>query len=243
MPLSISPTQDDIFELLASFITQATGIEAIKGQVNRTPEPSSADFAVMWPLRMPRLATNIDSYVDCAFTASISGNTMTVTAKDPNFAGQIAIGSTIFGVGLATPTVVTVLGTGRGGTGTYSVSPSQSIGSETMASGQGQLLQKAECVVQVDVHGGAEAGDNAQIISTAFRDDYAMEFFSGMNANIAPLYADDPRQMPFIDAEQQYEDRWIVEVHMQVNQTVIVPQDFATAVEVDIVSVDAAYPP
>ena len=244
MPLSISPTQDDIFTVLGDFLTQILGITVVQGQINRVAEPPGGDFAVMWPLRFPRLATNIDTYVDAVFTGSISGTILTITAVDPNplFSGQIAVGSTIFGVGLANNTTVTALGTGHGGIGTYTVSPSQNISSETLAAGTASLLQKAECVVQVDLH-GPNASNNAQIVSTVFRDDVSVEFFAADNANIAPLYADDPRQMPFLNAEQQFEDRFIVEAHMQVNQTVVVPEEFAGVVDVGIVSVDATYPP
>jgi hypothetical protein len=196
----------------------------------------------MWPLRFPRLATNIDAYVDAVFTGFISGNTMTITAVDPSFMGTIAVGSTVFGVGLAPNTTVTDFGTGRGGTGTYIISPSQNISSETLAAGTGQLLQKAEAVFQLDVH-GPNGGDFSQIISTAFRDDFACEFFAAANPNIAPLYADDPAQRPFVDAEQQFEDRYVIEVHMQVNQTVVIPQAFFDAVNVILINVDAVYPP
>jgi hypothetical protein len=48
-----------------------------------------------------------------------------------------------------------------------------------------------------------------------------------------PLYADDPRYMPFVNENQQYEWRWVLEACFQVNQTVVVPKQYADAVDVD----------
>lgn len=56
------------------------------------------------------------------FTASISSTTMTVTEL---FSGTIAVGQQVFGVGVEQETVITALGTGTGGAGTYTVSNSQ----------------------------------------------------------------------------------------------------------------------
>jgi hypothetical protein len=62
-------------------------------------------------------------------TASISGTTLTVTAVST---GTLYIGQTIQGTGISANTVITALGTGTGNTGTYTVSNSQTVGSETM---------------------------------------------------------------------------------------------------------------
>jgi hypothetical protein len=71
---------------------------------------------------------------DASFTASISGTTMTVSAIG---SGTIVVGGVVTddGSGHVTPgTMVTVFGSGTGGTGTYTVSVSQTVGSETMSS-------------------------------------------------------------------------------------------------------------
>jgi len=60
------------------------------------------------------------------FTGSISGTTLTVSVMQ---SGTIAVGQAIFGQGLAQNTVITALGTGSGGTGTYTVSDSQTVSS------------------------------------------------------------------------------------------------------------------
>jgi len=58
------------------------------------------------------------------FTGSISTTTLTV---DSMLSGTIAVGQAIFGEGIAQNTVITALGTGTGGAGTYTVSDSQTV--------------------------------------------------------------------------------------------------------------------
>lgn len=67
------------------------------------------------------------------FTASILGTTMTVTGVT---VGKLAVGDVISGIGVAPGTVITALGTGSGGLGTYTVSISQNIlGTEMYSNG------------------------------------------------------------------------------------------------------------
>ena len=65
------------------------------------------------------------------FTGSISGTTLTVTSVQ---SGTIAVGQAIFGQGMAQNTVITALGTGSGGVGTYTVSDSQTVASTAINS-------------------------------------------------------------------------------------------------------------
>lgn len=99
-----------------------------------------------------------------------------------------------------------------------------------------------DAVVRIDVHGD-DGADNAQKIETMFRSNYAIDFFGRSGYAIAPLYADEPQQMPFINASEQYENRWIVTLHLQADPIISTPQQFADIVTVTPVSVDAAYPP
>jgi hypothetical protein len=73
-------------------------------------------------------ATSV-STATTSFTASISGTTMTVTAVA---SGTIAVGQVITGTGVTAGTSITALGTGSGGTGTYTVSASQTVASTTI---------------------------------------------------------------------------------------------------------------
>jgi hypothetical protein len=61
-----------------------------------------------------------------AFTAAIAGTTMTVSAVA---SGTLRVGQPVYGTGVTEGTVITALGTGTGGTGTYTVSASQTVSS------------------------------------------------------------------------------------------------------------------
>ena len=78
-----------------------------------------------------RYTWRISSPSAAVFTGSISGTTLTVTAITN---GTIGINQALFGVGVTQATVITALGTGTGGVGTYTVNISQSIASEQMNS-------------------------------------------------------------------------------------------------------------
>ena len=73
----------------------------------------------------------ISSPSSAIFTGSISGTTLTVTVVQ---SGTIAVGQAIFGQGVAQNTVITGLGTGSGGVGTYTVSDSQTVASTAINS-------------------------------------------------------------------------------------------------------------
>jgi hypothetical protein len=73
----------------------------------------------------------ISSPSSAIFTGSISGTTLTVTVVQ---SGTIAVGQAIFGQGIAQNTVITALGTGSGGVGTYTVSDSQTVASTAINS-------------------------------------------------------------------------------------------------------------
>jgi hypothetical protein len=78
-----------------------------------------------------RYTWRISSPASAVFTGSISGTTLTVTAMT---SGTIAISQALFGLSISAETVITALGTGTGGVGTYTVNNSQTIASETMNS-------------------------------------------------------------------------------------------------------------
>jgi hypothetical protein len=67
--------------------------------------------------------------VSAAFTGSISGTVLTVTAIT---GPAIFNNSTLAGAGITAGTQITSFGTGTGGTGTYNVSASQTVSSESM---------------------------------------------------------------------------------------------------------------
>ncbi len=73
----------------------------------------------------------ISSPSSAVFTGSISGTTLTVTAITN---GTIAAGQSLFGVGVTNETVITALGSGSGGIGTYTINLSQTVTSRQMNS-------------------------------------------------------------------------------------------------------------
>ena len=79
--------------------------------------------------------------------------------------------------------------------------------------------QSTQVTVQLDVH-GPNSSDNAQIISTLLRSSLSPDVFKASGFDVTPLYADDPKQTPFVNAEGQYEYRWTVDAVVQANQVV-----------------------
>lgn len=243
MAIGLVPTDSQVRQALRSFLLGIlpAGVEIVLGQDNRVPEPPAADFVVMTRIRSDRLATNIDSYADVAFEASISGTVLTVTSM---MFGEILVGATLFGTNVAAGTTIASYGSGSGGAGTYNLSGgAQAVGSEIMATGALAALQETEVLYQLDVH-GPNSSDNAEIIATLLRDEYAVDQFDRLISGVEPLHADDPKQIPFVNDQQQFEYRWVVEARIQANQAVInIPQQFASAFAVALLEVDAAYPP
>jgi hypothetical protein len=79
-------------------------------------------YRYCWFISNPSAAT---------FTGSISTTTLTVTSV---LSGTIAVGQAIFGNNVSQNTVITALGTGTGGVGTYTVSNSQTTASTSINS-------------------------------------------------------------------------------------------------------------
>jgi hypothetical protein len=99
--------------------------------------------------------------------------------------------------------------------------------------------QAVKYTIQIDCYGPL-SGDWAAILSTMLRDEYAC---IALAPNVQPLSADDPKMMPLIDGEFQYEQRWMVTAELQYNPVTSVSQDFAAALKVGLVNIDATYKP
>jgi len=169
---------------------------------------------------------------------------MTVTSV---VRGSVLVGAAVFGVDVTAGTRITARGTGAGGTGTYAVNLSQAVTSQLMSSGSKSMTQSSKVTVQIDFHSiDGSSADMAQTVSTTFRDAMAVQFFAGLDYPLnqaSPFYADDPRLMPFLNENSQYERRWVVEAELQANQIVASPQQFFDVVDLEVISVDAVYPP
>jgi hypothetical protein len=238
MSASITLTETQILTAMRGFLLEVLGSTfiVIRTGINRVPEPAQTDFVAMTPFLRNRLATNVDTATEIPFTGSISATTLDVTAIP---SGTLAAGMSLSGPGLAVGSLITALGSGTGGTGTYTITPSQTVASGPIYAGTKAVEQSTEITVQLDVH-GPNSAQNAQIVSTLLRDDFACEFFAGTSLDIQPLYAADPRQVYFDNGEQQYEERWIVDACLQANPVVSVPQQFAGYVEIEIILANGA---
>lgn len=95
----------------------------------RTPS-AIVDIATTAPVDDALKHTYIFRRVEASVTGSISGTTLTVTAVG---SGILEVGQLLTGTGVTAGTTITALGTGTGGTGTYTVSASQTVASTTIA--------------------------------------------------------------------------------------------------------------
>lgn len=246
--MQITPTQSDIQTALRNFLLGVlpAGVDVVAGQGNRVPEPQAGSFVVMTPIRFNRPSTNLDTYADVVFDGTTSGTTLTVSTLIHG--SVVTTNNLLFGVGVSDGVkILSQLSGLPGGTGNYLLSAPQTISpAQKLAAGYELLQQNAEVTVQLDFHSAdLTAGDMAQITSTALRDLYATDVFRKMAPpfnGVVPLHADDPRQVPFINENQQWEWRWVLEACLQANQVALTPQQFAEALKVRRVAVDAFYP-
>jgi len=118
-------------------------------------------------------------------TGYISGNTLTVTAVA---SGALVVGQALGAAGMAAGTYITALGTGTGGTGTYTVNNSQTLfssGSPGAITGAGQeFVAGAALAYTVDRFYGYCTGANVagQRISGSAPDQYLYRFAGAASA-------------------------------------------------------------
>ena len=264
MAIAISITEDIVMDALRNFLLGIlpAGVEVVAAQGNRVPECRGVDFVTMNLVGQSRLATNLSDMTDVLFTGSIADAVLTVSSVE---FGILKIGSPIYAPLVPVGTYISGFLSGSGGAGTYTISPALSLVltdalgnpltdgagnvlTETslqagpVAAGSQEITQPNKVSIQLDVHGPAST-DNMQIIVTLFRDDYAAQAFAASGYDIAPLFVTEPHQAAFINGEQQYETRWAMDVNLQVNPVLSIPQQYADAATVVLVNVDAAYPP
>lgn len=80
---------------------------------------------------------------------------------------------------------------------------------------------------QLDVY-GPTAAENAQAIVTTFRSLWGADQFA--TSHLAPLYCDDPVQMPLLAGEQQWIQRWMIGCSLHGNISLSVDQQFADSI-------------
>jgi hypothetical protein len=192
----------------------------------------------MTPMRRTRLATNIHLDADCSFTASFSGPIMTVTAIGTNNQVPILVGASVVGPGVPIAIIGPQTSGTPGGLGTYTVAPSYTAGPDIFAAGQLSVQEVVETAIQLGFHSADNtSADMAQAVRMMLRDPYAVTFIKAINPAIAPLYGSDARQAPYLDAEDQFETRWVVEAVLQANVVVSGLQvQFVTSVALQLIS-------
>lgn len=108
------------------------------------------------------------------------------------------------------------------------------VGTGTRSTRMGTML-----TFQVDFYGPASA-DLANAFANLLRDDVGCQALAPV---VQPLYAGEPRLMPLINGEEQFERRWMVEAVLQWNPVASTPQQFADRLEPSVINVDERYPP
>jgi len=247
VPAVFDITATQMFTALAAFLDSVlpAGVESYQTQVNRVPEPLSPDFVMMTPMRQERLSWNQTSYVDNIITGSITGTVLTVTAvgqsqgaglvpglvlTDGSFPNLVAAGTTI----------TAQLSGAPGGIGTYTVSVSQTLASETLFAGQRQDLVPTKWTVQLDVYGPG-SNENVKMIEGLFYSSVATDFFTALGLPLQVLSTDEARQTPLISGEEQYQQRWTLNVDLQFNPTIGTPIQFFDEAEVAVVEAALQY--
>lgn len=109
------------------------------------------------------------------------------------------------------------------------------------------IVECVELRVQIDCYGPSSC-DWADILSATLRDEYGCDLLGSLAAaqtppfELQPLYADEARLIPLVDGEDQYEERWSVDAHLQFNPVTTIPQQYADVVDLTLINVEEAYP-
>jgi hypothetical protein len=104
----------------------------------------------------------------------------------------------------------------------------------TPTTGSQGICQHIMWVVQIDCY-GPSSQDWAVVLTTLFRDPYAV---TALGANVTPLHADDPKQIPIVDGEENFEQRWLITAYLQYNPVVTIPMQFFDGVVVGLIDVE-----
>ena len=112
----------------AVYLGRATGVNI--NSIVAVGFPTVVEFAPTVPASRIQIDGLYPRNNRTVATGEISGNTLTVTAFTSGNA--IKVGDNVTGSGVSGATVITALGTGTGGTGTYTVNNSQTVASTTL---------------------------------------------------------------------------------------------------------------
>ena len=93
------------------------------------------------------------------------------------------------------------------------------------------IEQSTRVVMQLDLH-GRNGTDYAQTVATLWRSEGACRALA--SSGIQPLYAGDANQIPFVNGENQYENRWVMEIAFQASPVILAPGEFAAILSVEL---------
>jgi len=112
-----------------------------------------------------------ENTLEAVVTGSIDGTTLNVTAVT---SGSLAIGQIITGSGIQSGTRITALGTGSGGTGTYTISNSQTISATTIRATE----QKVQLLITLH-------NTNSNYLSFTCSGNYTVNWGDGTSENFS----------------------------------------------------------
>lgn len=91
--------------------------------------------------------------------------------------------------------------------------------------------------IQIDIYGD-KAGDRAIALETVFTSGYGYEKIKALDERLSPLYSSAAIQAPMINAESQWQERYIITLSLQAHITVSFPQDYFDKAEITSQQVD-----
>lgn len=103
-------------------------------------------------------------------------------------------------------------------------------GSDDTVNQQTDYLSPKRIDIQADFY-GPSSGEYCTAIKGVWRTPYASAQFPD---NIQPLYCSDGHQAPLVTGEEQYVTRWTLTASLEYLPNVIVPQQSATALSMNI---------
>lgn len=112
----------------------------------------------------------------------------------------------------------------------------QDFGRRYYAPDDSQAVQEAHLTYsyQVDCYGAA-GPTWASVLSVAWRSMWGVDNL--VPPVLVPLYADAPQQLNIVNSEGQFEQRFMIRLFGQVNQTVGLPQDFFDQLQLNSITV------
>jgi hypothetical protein len=96
--------------------------------------------------------------------------------------------------------------------------------------------------IQIDCY-GPNSGDTATILHDSWYSDQAFNLLKPQG--VSPLWIEEPRFVPLVNGEQQYENRWTMGLHLQFKPAITDAQQSASDVSINpanIINVDVRYP-